>query len=74
MGTVLLIIGWLVVSIALIIPTNRLAQRIYPTLDSDDATRRYAYGLLVRVISVGVFVGVGAIVFAGSILFGFARW
>jgi hypothetical protein len=49
-----------------------MAQRL--TKDSDDITRRYAYGLLVKVISIGIFVSVGAHIFAGSIIFGFARW
>jgi hypothetical protein len=74
MATVLSIIGWLIVSLALIIPTNRLAQRLYPTKDSDDPTRRYLYGLIIKLIGICIFAAVGSVVVGGSILFGFARW
>jgi hypothetical protein len=73
MTTVFVAIGWLAISLALLIPTNRFAQKLLPTLEQDNPFRRYFYGLLVKAINLSVFAVVGAAIVGGSILFGFAR-
>jgi hypothetical protein len=74
MTMIFVAIGWLAISLALLIPTNRLAQRLLPTLEQDTPSRRYFYGLVVKAISFSVFAIVGAAIVGGSILFGLARW
>jgi hypothetical protein len=74
LAIVFLIIGWLAVSLALIIPTNKLAQRFLPTRESDSDVRRYVYGLLVKIIGISIFLFVGGVIMCSSILLGFARW